>query len=72
MFKKVWIITRPAEVQAFKVKAEDVEEFTKNKKVYKIASVMEAILQFLRQHLAKMQENCYYKHTKLPKEGVMK
>ena len=36
MFKKVWIITRPAEVQAFKVKAENVEEFIKNKKVHKI------------------------------------
>lgn len=36
MFKKVWIITRPAEVQAFKVKTEDVEEFVKNKKVYKV------------------------------------
>ena len=36
MFKKVWIITRPAEVQAFKVKSEDVEEFIKNKKVYKV------------------------------------
>lgn len=36
MFKKVWIITRPAEVQAFKVKAENVEAFTKNKKVYKV------------------------------------
>jgi hypothetical protein len=36
MFKKVWIITRPAEVQAFKVKAENVEEFIKNKKVYKV------------------------------------
>lgn len=36
MFKKVWIITRPAEVQAFKVKAENVEEFVKNKKVHKI------------------------------------
>ena len=36
MFKKVWIITRPAETQAFKVKAENVEEFIKNKKVYKI------------------------------------
>ena len=36
MFKKVWIITRPAEVQAFKVKAENVEEFTKGKQVYKI------------------------------------
>ena len=36
MFKKVWIITRPAETQAFKVKAENVEEFIKNKKVYKV------------------------------------
>ena len=35
MFKKVWIITRPAEVQAFKVKGENVEEFIKNKKVFK-------------------------------------
>lgn len=36
MFKKVWIITRPAEVQAFKVKAENVDEFIKGKQVYKI------------------------------------
>jgi hypothetical protein len=36
MFKKVWVITRPAEVQAFKVKAENVEEFIKNKKVHKV------------------------------------
>lgn len=36
MFKKVWIITRPAEVQAFKVKTENVANFIKNKKVFKI------------------------------------
>ena len=36
MFKKVWIITRPYQVQAFKVKAESVEDFIKNKKVFKI------------------------------------
>ncbi len=36
MFKKVWIITRPAEVQAFKVKAEEVEKFIEGKRVYKI------------------------------------
>lgn len=36
MFKKVWIITRPHEVQAFKVKAENVEAFIQNKKVFKI------------------------------------
>lgn len=36
MFKKVWIITRRAEVQAFKVKTENVAEFTKGKHVYKI------------------------------------
>lgn len=36
MFKKVWIITRPAEVQAFKVKTENVEDFIKDKNVYKI------------------------------------
>lgn len=36
MFKKVWIITRPYQVQAFKIKTESVEEFIKNKKVYKI------------------------------------
>jgi hypothetical protein len=36
MFKKVWIITRPAEVQAFKVKADNVDNFIKDKKVYKI------------------------------------
>jgi hypothetical protein len=36
MFKKVWIITGYCEVQAFKVKAESVEDFIKNKKVYKI------------------------------------
>ena len=36
MFKKVWIITRPAEVQVFKVKADQVWEFVKGKQVYKI------------------------------------
>lgn len=36
MFKKVWIITAPYQVQAFKVKAESVADFIKNKQVYKI------------------------------------
>jgi hypothetical protein len=36
MYKKVWIITRPYEVQAFKVVADKLEAFTKDKKVYKI------------------------------------
>lgn len=36
MYKKVWIITRPCEVQAFKVKDSQVADFTKGKQVYKI------------------------------------
>lgn len=36
MFKKVWIITRPCEVQAFRVKAENVADFISNKKIFKI------------------------------------
>lgn len=34
--KTVWVITRPAEIQAFYVRADRVEEFCKGKKIYKI------------------------------------
>ena len=34
--KKVWIITRPYEVQAFMVADNKVEEFVKGKQVYKV------------------------------------
>jgi hypothetical protein len=36
MLKKVWIITRPYEVQAFYVREDRVEEFCKGKKIFKI------------------------------------
>ena len=36
MFKKVWVITRPYEIQAFCVREDEVEEFCKGKQIFKI------------------------------------